>query len=117
MRISDWSSDVCSSDLAERFAPGLQRRQARGGRAWRRVAAVQEGVHGHLRHAGAMRELQHREDLRPMAVHAAGREQAPDVQGAAALHHLTGPAPPRVVAERTEDRRADTEGGGTWGTR
>src|SRR3546814_3178423 len=31
LRISDWSSDVCSSDLGERRQPGNQRRHARAG--------------------------------------------------------------------------------------
>src|SRR3546814_11831102 len=30
MRISDWSSDVCSSDLAQRFAYRLDRRRSSG---------------------------------------------------------------------------------------
>src|SRR3546814_5333965 len=76
MHISDWSSDVRSSDLPQ--------------------------------HAGAMRELQHGEHLRFMAVHAAGREQAHDVQGAAGLHRLAGAAQPSVVEEAAVlDRRVD----------
>src|SRR3546814_13009886 len=50
MRISDWSSDVCSSDLAPRAAvlgPGARPRQHRGGTAQRDTPA-----HPHTRRHG-----------------------------------------------------------------
>src|SRR3546814_14564754 len=42
MRISDWSSDVCSSDLHRRFLPGIEQARLDAGRtgafgAWRQL--------------------------------------------------------------------------------
>ena len=53
------------------------------GAPWRRVPAVQEGVQHDPRQAPLGGDLQKREDLLLLAVHAAGREQAHHVQGAA----------------------------------
>ena len=48
-------------------------------------------MHGHLRHAGALRQLEHGEDVRLMTVNAARREQAHHVQGTAiGLHDGAG---------------------------
>src|SRR3546814_16022052 len=69
MRISDWSSDVCSSDLVEVAPAGLileQRGQRRGVRlelAARRVPAAGAADDGHLAQpqaAGAVRLAQDR---------------------------------------------------------
>ena len=55
----------------------------RGARAARRrVAAIEEGVHGDARHAAARGEVEHGEDVRLVAVHAAGRDEAKQVERA-----------------------------------
>jgi hypothetical protein len=65
--------------------------QTRFGRARWRVAAVEEGMHRDVGHAFAARELDHREQVFLMAVHAARRQQAEQVQGAAgSLRRLAG---------------------------
>src|SRR3546814_16789449 len=49
MRISDWSSDVCSSDLMSVPGPGLQpRAQQRDVRVGRRNAVRRLGGHGQI---------------------------------------------------------------------
>src|SRR3546814_10847712 len=47
MRISDWSSDVCSSDLRERLYP-LPRRQPRGYGSEQALVQLLRSVHGVL---------------------------------------------------------------------
>ncbi len=55
--------------------------EGRAGAARRRIAAVEKRVHADLLEAGARRHFDHRRNLRFMAVHAARRHQAKDVQG------------------------------------
>src|SRR3546814_4795090 len=54
MRISDWSSDVCSSDLVDMLAPGQQVRFRRGGlpvgkaRLHDRMGSLGQGESAHI---------------------------------------------------------------------
>src|SRR3546814_2902095 len=50
MRISDWSSDVCSSDLSTRHCPGAYPRQQRG-RGRRRLPVPRRAHHDPAAHA------------------------------------------------------------------
>ena len=77
----------CDACVAQLLAARLQGQQAGFGRLRWRVATVQERMHRHTCHPRALGQFQHREDVRFMAVHAAGREQAHHVQGAAARIH------------------------------
>ena len=63
-------------------AQGVQALQAGFGRPRRHVAAVQEGVHGDVGHAFAAGQFDHGEQVVFVAVHAARRQQAEQVQGA-----------------------------------
>ena len=66
-------------------------------------------MHRHPRHAAARGQLEHREHVRLVAVHAAGRKQAHHVQGAAAgQHRVAGGVEFGVVEEAgVLDRRVD----------
>src|SRR3546814_1870950 len=88
MRISDWSSDVCSSDLAGADSAADARRRARRA-AWLRSAALGQPRHPH-------------QDRHPGAGRAAGRLQpascvAASPQRAARLRQLLPLAPRRYL--------------------
>src|SRR3546814_20984834 len=68
MRMSDWSADVCSSDLGFRFEPGARRFRfwlAFGPRCWRRDQYRRE--QGRIPRAGGHRHLQRQETGRQTA--------------------------------------------------
>ena len=67
-----------------RRARSARRAPPAGAGGFRRgVSPVEESVHGNARDSLTPRQIQHREQVRLVAVHAAGREQAEQVQGTA----------------------------------
>ena len=79
------------------------------GRAWRRVAAIQERMHGNARHTLALGQLEHRENVLFVAVHAAGRKQSHHMQRAVARRYrVAGFAEFAIFEKRTiRNRRVD----------
>src|SRR3546814_5763275 len=87
MRISDWSSDVCSSDLALRARPPLPVDGAGAVAGFleqkldARVVVAVVGRRRELRHRDLLQRRQHRRvAVRPAALHAA--DERADVAGA-----------------------------------
>src|SRR3546814_5383147 len=88
MRISDWSSDVCSSDLADRAAgEGAHRSRADGPAPERRMAA------GTVLHRGLFAGAAALEPLRGGRVSEGGRTGAGDDDGAPPLRGAFGNEP------------------------
>jgi hypothetical protein len=78
----------------------LTRSQRFARAARRHVAPVEERVHGDARYAGRRGEVDHREDVGFMAVHATGREQAEHVQaGVRIAGRATGAEQGRIACE------------------
>src|SRR3546814_17256000 len=118
MRISDWSSDVCSSDLRHPLPPAPpagggepRRRQRRARGVGRRSAPPRRG--------GERRQVALPRADEPRAAHALerhprllGDDRAPDHgAGLAALRRLrTGHPPPRPAPADPEDRKSVGEG-------
>src|SRR3546814_4721347 len=82
MRISDWSSDVCSSDLRDR-------------------AEVGQGFHQRERRARRDRRSRQRQRDTPQALPAAAAERTADLENADALFEECG--------SRSEERRVGKE--------
>src|SRR3546814_5332803 len=117
MRISDWSSDVCSSDLEQRFLHLADRQLDEGGRII--GVAVSEAIgeigtefghprldaFGGLERVGPRRQRD-RHARSGMAVDADDRARA-----------FGADLDPRDILDRSEERRVGKESGRTWRSR
>src|SRR3546814_16600529 len=122
MRISDWSSDVCSSDLAEALARAAGRLE---GLAEADLAALDEFRVQHVEDGVGLQHRQHAPggvDRQGMAL--AQAEQAGHVVDVAVgQHHGMDRAVPHALARmklaalRSEERRVGKEGVRTWRSR
>src|SRR3546814_13787147 len=100
MRISDWSSDVCSSDLVDGEGDGGEHRAEE-------VPDALVGEDLHLRVGGGEREDH-------------SREREGEERGTQQVRLTGGPQPGRqdeARSPRTEERRAGTGVGMTWRAR
>src|SRR3546814_17567556 len=113
MRISDWSSDVCSSDLRALRSgrdQGLSRRRGRARLLHQDRLAAGANLHGPPRPEGSGARTGGRGDFQAAAIVRLGR--AAIVGSAAGLcgvgRTLSSPPP------RSEERRVGKEGVSTW---
>src|SRR3546814_14671507 len=98
MRISDWSSDVCSSDLKRAFAVATTFHAAEREFPGSRVVRTGLPVRATIRQVALQAKAR---DAGPPRVLAVGGSQ-----GAGAIH--------TAVADRSEERRVGQEGVRTW---
>src|SRR3546814_4250415 len=77
MRISDWSSDVCSSDLPRRTGPAAMG-PIRLGHAWHRPAGVERG--GDQSDHRSQYRCAHGPHMRPAAGHRRSEEHTSELQ-------------------------------------
>src|SRR3546814_15683147 len=110
MRISDWSSDVCSSDLADGEARLRGRRRVEGGgrsgRENRRFGRYREGRSGRGK---GRREAGHREEGGQERLRRVRQAARPDYMSVAGRHDSY--PPPAVYGTFTrQDRKSDVCG-------
>src|SRR3546814_8779465 len=99
MRISDWSSDVCASDLTDAVRVVFHRAPLRVGQP--QPAAVQPAVP-----AAAARRMAHRPRARARAVVRALARRGRGLHGRRAVHAVAADA---AAAQRAVDRTARSE--------
>src|SRR3546814_14397348 len=105
MRISDWSSDVCSSDLEEyRLDRGLPRPQAQRVIAQRRIVGVEDERGTAIGMAGKIGMEHGLTTLPPMLLRGMARHCRSQVT--ASLHHASD----SDVKGECEDRKSVVEG-------
>src|SRR3546814_21049611 len=112
MRISDWSSDVCSSDLIEHgrivgaVATRLHDHAARKSEmVAQREQHLRPRIRRHIFCLGAERELRRRAEYMAMRINRTGRRHEIRLRGIA------------MPTYRSEERRLGKEGGSTCRTR
>src|SRR3546814_422453 len=114
MRISDWSSDVCSSDLAARRAEGVQRRRQQR-KAARPDPCPRQGLQGAAqggrRHPPAGQQHRHDEDQRQGQGQGPNRREGPQAAKAGSVRPVQAELTP-VAGVVKPERPGDAADGG-----
>src|SRR3546814_9082120 len=115
MRISDWSSDVCSADLAAASRIGYYRLRAGRAEEGCQIKRIVEHENPRGRNRSAERTHLLDEDVVGAGAHQQGHKGNPGIRALPTDHHQRGPARPGcgrgqvADAERSEEHTSELQ--------